>query len=61
MFVEREVETYSSLQEFFKSKKDVSAGLTRPIQQSLENIRLNVGLLKRDKDAVKNWLIKKGY
>jgi len=54
-------EKAKEIEEYFKGKKDLSSGLDRPIQQSLENIRLNVGLLKRNQDAIKSWLVKKGY
>jgi puromycin-sensitive aminopeptidase len=54
-------EKAKDVEEYFKSKKDLSAALNRPIQQSLENVYLNVGILKRDREAIKAWLIKKGY
>jgi len=53
-------EKAKEIEDFFH-KTETSVALNRPINQSLEGIRLNAGLLKRDADKIKEWLGKKGF
>jgi len=51
-------EKATEIEDFFKGHNDVWIAANRPIQQSLETVRLNSDLLKRDTDAIKTFLAK---
>jgi len=53
-------EKAKEIEDYFR-EHDYSVALHRPIKQSLEGIRLNAGLLKRDAEKVKTWLTNKGF
>ncbi len=47
-------------QEFFGKSKHAVV-LDRPVKQSVENVRLNANLLKRNEQAIADWLKTRGY
>jgi puromycin-sensitive aminopeptidase len=49
------------VEEFFKEKIVKTPVLDRPVKQSVENVRLNAALLRRNGQAVADWLTQKGF
>ncbi|KFD70685.1 hypothetical protein M514_10445 [Trichuris suis] len=44
------------IENFFKTENLMNTALSRPLHQSLENVRLNAALLNRDAANIKQWL-----
>lgn len=50
-----------AFQEFFAPMVKEHAVLVRPVQQTVEGLRLHAALLLRDGANIKKWLDEKGY